>query len=36
MLAVAPAARLSATPGAWTRPSVPLGSHPPEWPARAA
>jgi crotonobetainyl-CoA:carnitine CoA-transferase CaiB-like acyl-CoA transferase len=36
MLAVAPAARLSATPGAWTRPSVPLGSHPPEWPARTA
>jgi hypothetical protein len=34
MLAVAPAARLSATPGAWTRPPVPLGTHPPEWPAR--
>ena len=27
---------LSATPGFWTRPSVPLGTHPPEWPARAA
>jgi crotonobetainyl-CoA:carnitine CoA-transferase CaiB-like acyl-CoA transferase len=34
MLAVAPAARLSATAGCWTRPSSPLGTHPPEWPAR--
>ena len=36
LLAVAPAAKLSATPGFWARPSVPLGTHPPEWPARAA
>ena len=36
MLAVAPAAQLSGTPGRWTRPSVPLGTHPPKWPARAA
>jgi crotonobetainyl-CoA:carnitine CoA-transferase CaiB-like acyl-CoA transferase len=36
MLAVAPAAQLSDTPGRWTRPSVPLGTHPPEWPASAA
>ena len=34
MLAVAPAARLSDTPGRWVRPSAPLGTHPPEWPAR--
>jgi hypothetical protein len=26
------AAQLSATPAHWTRPSMPLGSHPPEWP----
>jgi len=36
LLAVAPAAKLSATPGFWARPSVPLGTHPPEWPTRAA
>ena len=29
---VAPAARLSETPAYWSRPSVPLGTHPPEWP----
>lgn len=29
---VAPAARLSATPAYWARPSVPLGTHPPVWP----
>jgi crotonobetainyl-CoA:carnitine CoA-transferase CaiB-like acyl-CoA transferase len=34
MLAVAPVARLSETPGRWTRPSAKLGTHPPEWPAR--
>ena len=28
------AAILSATPARWARPSVPLGTHPPEWPAR--
>jgi crotonobetainyl-CoA:carnitine CoA-transferase CaiB-like acyl-CoA transferase len=26
-------ARLSRTPAAWPRPSMPPGSHPPEWPA---
>ncbi len=26
------AALLSETPARWTRPSMPLGSHPPEWP----
>jgi hypothetical protein len=26
------AARFSATPAAWTRPSMPPGSHPPAWP----
>lgn len=34
MRAVAPAAKLSATPGRWTRPSAKPGTHPPEWPAR--
>jgi crotonobetainyl-CoA:carnitine CoA-transferase CaiB-like acyl-CoA transferase len=28
------AAELSKTPAFWARPSMPLGSHPPEWPAR--
>jgi crotonobetainyl-CoA:carnitine CoA-transferase CaiB-like acyl-CoA transferase len=27
-------AALSATPAFWTRPAMPLGSHPPQWPAR--
>jgi crotonobetainyl-CoA:carnitine CoA-transferase CaiB-like acyl-CoA transferase len=27
------AAQLSATPAGWTRPAVPLGSHPPVWPS---
>jgi hypothetical protein len=27
------AAQLSATPARWERPSVPLGTHPPVWPA---
>jgi hypothetical protein len=31
---VKPSAILSKTPAYWTRPSMPLGSHPPEWPAR--
>jgi CoA-transferase family III len=26
------AAQLSATPAGWTRPAVPLGTHPPAWP----
>lgn len=30
---VVPAARLSETPAFWARPSVPLGTDPPEWPA---
>jgi crotonobetainyl-CoA:carnitine CoA-transferase CaiB-like acyl-CoA transferase len=29
-----PVVRLSATPARWARPSVPLGHHPPAWPAR--
>jgi hypothetical protein len=32
--AVRHAAQLSATPVAWVRPSVPLGTHPPVWPSR--
>jgi crotonobetainyl-CoA:carnitine CoA-transferase CaiB-like acyl-CoA transferase len=31
-----PALRLSETPPRWARPSVPLGYHAPEWPARAS
>ena len=30
---VVPAARLSETPAFWSRPVVPLGTHPPAWPA---
>ncbi|HUM17100.1 MAG TPA: CoA transferase [Candidatus Nitrosotalea sp.] len=30
---VVPAARLSETPAFWARPVVPLGTHPPLWPA---
>jgi hypothetical protein len=30
-----PVVRLSETPPRWARPSVPLGSHEPVWPARA-
>jgi crotonobetainyl-CoA:carnitine CoA-transferase CaiB-like acyl-CoA transferase len=30
-----PVVRLSETPPRWARPSVPLGYHPPVWPARA-
>ena len=29
------AARLEKTPAYWARPAMPLGSHPPQWPARA-
>jgi crotonobetainyl-CoA:carnitine CoA-transferase CaiB-like acyl-CoA transferase len=32
--AVRHSARLSKTPAFWARPAMPLGSHPPEWPAR--
>jgi hypothetical protein len=31
---VSHAARLSKTPAYWARPAMPLGSHPPKWPAR--
>jgi crotonobetainyl-CoA:carnitine CoA-transferase CaiB-like acyl-CoA transferase len=34
MSAVAPAARLAATPACWARPAVPLGTHAPAWPPR--
>jgi len=30
---VVPAARMSETPAYWSRPAVPLGTHPPAWPA---
>ncbi len=30
---VRPAAQLSETPARWSRPSMPLGSHPPAWPS---
>jgi len=32
--AVSHAALLSKTPAFWTRPAMPLGSHPPQWPPR--
>jgi crotonobetainyl-CoA:carnitine CoA-transferase CaiB-like acyl-CoA transferase len=32
---VKPSAILSKTPAFWARPSMPLGSHPPKWPARS-
>jgi len=31
---VSHSAMLSKTPAFWSRPAMPLGSHPPEWPAR--
>ena len=34
LTAVRHAAQLSETPARWGRPSMPLGSHAPEWPAR--
>jgi CoA-transferase family III len=34
MRAVRHAAQLSATPAGWSRPAVPLGTHPPVWPSR--
>ena len=30
---LAPVIQLSETPARWARPTVPLGHHPPEWPA---
>jgi len=33
MRAVQHAAQLTATPAGWTRPAVPLGTHPPVWPS---
>jgi hypothetical protein len=33
--AVRHSAMLSETPAFWQRPAMPLGSHPPQWPARA-
>jgi crotonobetainyl-CoA:carnitine CoA-transferase CaiB-like acyl-CoA transferase len=33
--AVRHAAQFADTPAAWTRPAVPLGRHPPQWPSRA-
>jgi len=30
---VVPAARLAETPAGWSRPAVPLGTHPATWPA---
>jgi crotonobetainyl-CoA:carnitine CoA-transferase CaiB-like acyl-CoA transferase len=33
LTAVRHAARFSQTPARWARPSVPLGTHPPTWPA---
>ncbi len=32
--AVSHSAVLSKTPAFWARPAMPLGSHPPQWPAR--
>jgi crotonobetainyl-CoA:carnitine CoA-transferase CaiB-like acyl-CoA transferase len=32
--AIRHSAQLSKTPAFWSRPAVPLGSHPPQWPAR--
>ncbi|MDB5576212.1 MAG: carnitine dehydratase [Bradyrhizobium sp.] len=34
LLQVKHAANLSKTPAFWARPAMPLGSHPPQWPAR--
>jgi crotonobetainyl-CoA:carnitine CoA-transferase CaiB-like acyl-CoA transferase len=31
---VSHSAKLSKTPALWSRPAMPLGSHPPQWPAR--
>src|SRR5579863_8256369 len=34
MQAIRHAAQFSQTPAFWSRPAMPLGSHPPQWPAR--
>ena len=34
LLSVSHSALLSKTPAFWARPAMPLGSHPPEWPAQ--
>ena len=34
LTAIGHAAQLSKTPAFWSRPAMPLGSHPPQWPAR--
>src|SRR5258706_2017259 len=34
LLSVSHSAVLSKTPAFWARPAMPLGSHPPQWPAR--
>jgi hypothetical protein len=34
LLSVRHSAVLSKTPAFWARPAMPLGSHPPQWPAR--
>src|SRR5882757_6087417 len=35
LTAVRHSAVLSATPARWSRPAMPLGSHPPQWPGRS-
>ncbi|SFI77143.1 CoA transferase [Bradyrhizobium sp. Gha] len=35
LTAVRHSAVLSTTPAQWSRPAMPLGSHPPQWPARS-
>ena len=35
LTAVRHSAVLSTTPARWSRPAMPLGSHPPQWPARS-
>ena len=35
LMAVRHSAVLSRTPAQWSRPAMPLGSHPPQWPARS-
>jgi crotonobetainyl-CoA:carnitine CoA-transferase CaiB-like acyl-CoA transferase len=34
LTAIRHAAQLSRTPALWSRPAMPLGTHPPQWPAR--
>jgi crotonobetainyl-CoA:carnitine CoA-transferase CaiB-like acyl-CoA transferase len=36
LVAMPHAAKFSATPAQWSRPSMPPGSHPPVWPRKAA